>query len=226
MAAEQNNDAERATPALKPCPFCGVHLKGEIDDGCSFHTHPKNECFFSEWEFDALNVEQWNRRSAAIGEGGLPELPDVLNRYTNVGLAGYTADQMRQFAHDAVAAYKRKHAAIQEMVDIAQANDMGYGSPQAAQGVKTWQERVSEDHSLVIRVAMEQEIDDLRAQLARQSQGEPSAWKYRALAGNGEWRVTLNEDWARSVNGDVDVVPLYAAPPLSSEQQGEQGEKA
>lgn len=38
------------------------------------------------------------------------------------------------------------------------------------------------------------------------------AWKYRALAGGGEWRVTLNEGWARSINGDVDVIELIERP--------------
>lgn len=47
-----------------------------------------------------------------------------------------------------------------------------------------------------------------------QPTSEAMAWKYRALAGSGEWRVTLNEAWARSVNGDNDVVPLYTVPPL------------
>ena len=42
----------------------------------------------------------------------------------------------------------------------------------------------------------------------------PAAWKYRALAGNGEWRVTLKQEWARSINGDIDVIPLYELPVL------------
>jgi hypothetical protein len=49
---------------LKPCPFCGAQLQGEIDDGAQFHTHPKNDCWFSEYEFDQINIEQWNRRTA------------------------------------------------------------------------------------------------------------------------------------------------------------------
>jgi hypothetical protein len=55
MAAELN---------LLPCPFCGVQLEGEIDDGASFHTHPEGECMFSGWEFDQLNLSRWNRRAA------------------------------------------------------------------------------------------------------------------------------------------------------------------
>jgi hypothetical protein len=43
---------------------------------------------------------------------------------------------------------------------------------------------------------------------------KPVAWKYRTMAGEPEWRVTLNEQWARSINGESCVIQLYgdAAP--------------
>ncbi len=44
----------------------------------------------------------------------------------------YTAEQYRQGQRDAVAAYKRKHDALQELADQAQENDMGYGDAVAA----------------------------------------------------------------------------------------------
>jgi hypothetical protein len=164
-----------------------------------------------------------------------------LYRNATPGGTDYYEDSHTEMAWRAWQAARRASASIGED-----------GLPEAAQGVKTWQERVTDNtpaheypdamraeiadlrsalHSLRAAYdaaisqagetidARNEEIVDLRAQLARQ--GEPVAWKYRALAGNGEWRVTLSEDWARSVNGDVDVVPLYAAPPLSSEQQAE-----
>jgi hypothetical protein len=178
--------------------------------------------------------------SASIGEDGLPELPwgDDFEAWLEVRTGHEVRTEIRQYARDAIAADRRARANSPAIPD---------GSPQAAQGVKTWQERVTGcgaveggHHGGGPRCgdgwyggihycpkcqaeARDAEIAELRAQLARQSQGEPVAWKYRALAGNGEWRVTLSEDWARSVNGDVDVVPLYAAPPLSSAQQAKDG---
>jgi hypothetical protein len=72
----------------------------------------------------------------AVGEDGLPPLPapkypqmKVLIHGSTSEQCGYTAEQYRQGQLDAVAAYKRKHAALQEMVDIAQECDMGYGAP-------------------------------------------------------------------------------------------------
>ncbi len=57
---------------LLPCAFCGEHLIGEVDDECNFHTHPKNDCFFSEWEFDRLDYAQWNRRAPAPQAAPVP----------------------------------------------------------------------------------------------------------------------------------------------------------
>jgi hypothetical protein len=77
-----------STEELKPCPFCGVELHGEIDDGARFHTHPKSDCWFSEWEFDQINIEQWNRRAdpAAGTEKDAERLLTAIVR-SDVGIA-------------------------------------------------------------------------------------------------------------------------------------------
>lgn len=58
---------------LKPCPFCGEDLNQHGD----FSVHPYGTCFFSEWEFDALNVEKWNRRTAPVSAPMGQELPPI-----------------------------------------------------------------------------------------------------------------------------------------------------
>lgn len=60
---------------LLPCPFCGARLQDEIDDGVAFHTHPKGDCWFSEYEFDQINVEQWNSRATPPSSSTAPEVP-------------------------------------------------------------------------------------------------------------------------------------------------------
>ena len=95
---------------LLPCPFCGVDLHGEIDDGARFHTHPKSDCWFSEYEFDQIDIEKWNRRAAPVGEVELPALPKHYARFNIDGpdghrIQGYTAEQVRQAQRDAIAPY-------------------------------------------------------------------------------------------------------------------------
>jgi hypothetical protein len=104
----------------------------------------------------------------------------------------------------------------------------GEESPQAAQGVKTWQERLSPSVTIdekpagAIEQAMCAEIAELRAQLARQSQGEPIAYMTR------DRRMIIFADnmYEASWSSADDMLPLYAAPTLSSEQQAEKGEGA
>jgi hypothetical protein len=229
MAAEQNNDAERAIEAA--AQICD-RLKVMMDQGAG-------EVTTGERLTQAARMirELAGRRSAAIGEGGLPELPApayydrVTARMSGEGV-GFTADQMREFARATVAADRRArgHAAIQEMVDIAQANNKGYGAPQAAQGVKTWRERIKDmqrdipdivaanTNDAVIRDAMKAEIADLRVQLARQSQEVPPAeiddmaFGYCPSGKIGELREFAYALLARAAD-------LRVAPPLSSEQQ-------
>ncbi len=139
----------------------------------------------------------------------------------------------------------------------AQPADVGAGElPQAAQGVKTWQDRIfavhprSEEqywpHDLMCKY-MVQEIADLRAQLAsaqqakeyeqrhaaesekalaqahaqlaRQSQGGPVAWMVAR-----ELFISHDAIPPRLMPPLGNPVPLYAAPPLSSEPQAEKGD--
>lgn len=121
---------------------------------------------------------QLSRRtpSASIGEDGLPELPAP--KYVADDLADiYTADQMRQYARDAVAADRRARGQLLEEFDELK--------PQAAQGV-------------------------------------PVAWA--AFEGNGNIRIwTSAPENVRKLAEAVgmELTPLYAAPPLSSESQAE-----
>ena len=166
-----HNQAERAAP----CPFC----RGELNQHGDFYVHPYGACFFSEWEFDALNIEKWNRRAPAVGEDGLPPLLANVVHVTrrirrcesDVPAQVVLEHFAIEYAREAVAAYKRKHAALQEMVDIAQESDMGYGTPVgAAQDVKTWQERLYLGYEACDQLeAMEAEITELRAEITRQS---------------------------------------------------------
>jgi hypothetical protein len=193
MAAEQNNHAERRA-MFAAFSECLVHGNSMTPTEIA----------------DTLLAA---RRSAAIGEGGLPELPEPYTpAHESEGCCWpdvFTEAQMRQYARDAVAADRRAREAV----------------PQAAQGVKTWQERYNEmgtgpsfnDKS----VAMMAEIADLRAQLARQSQSEPLAWRFKRK-GDRFWQTTGDREVAASIGGaHVEIVPLYAAPPLSSEQHAD-----
>jgi hypothetical protein len=106
---------------------------------------------------------------------------------------GYTADQMRQFRAEGIAADRRARGMAMEKSPESSTKpaetrmDAGFGdagtvrtsgdeSPQAAQGVKTWQERcgITRKPHGQVEEAMAAEIADLRAQLARQSQGGQS----------------------------------------------------
>jgi hypothetical protein len=217
-------------------------------------------------EIDGIKTPEFE----GIGEGGLPNLPtlpqSLLNTISDYGMArtdGKSDVERLELWKDLNSAIKhyaavygryaiaadrraRGHAAIQEMVDIAQANDMGYGAPQAAQGVKTWQERLhgdvraNEQPQGAIERAMAAEIADLRAQLARQSQGAI----YTCKSKGGTYEL-LGDAWPAGVlsstlmvssypvyreiksgrmfvrtKSDFDLrMKLVAAPPLSSEQQ-------
>jgi hypothetical protein len=100
---------------------------------------------------------------------------------------------MRQFRAEGIAADRRARGMAMEKSPESSTKpaetrmDAGFGdagtvrtsgdeSPQAAQGVKTWQERAGIDPDAgplgTWGAAMAEEIADLRAQLARQSQKE------------------------------------------------------
>lgn len=119
----------------------------------------------------------------------------------------------------------------------AQPADVGATtSPQVAHGVKTWFDRAAEQSpgtnpqhwSAAFKAAwMLEEITDLRAQLARQSQGEAIGYvaldDLEALAKTP--RKPIREgDYLRMyltpfTEHQRATKPVYAAPPLSSEQQ-------
>jgi hypothetical protein len=259
MAAEQNIDAERAAPELLPCPFCGgTDVYVERNDytsayvQCDSRVGPYSACLargpIAVQDSDdedvpgaAGAIEAWNkqsrRASASIGEDGLPELPwgDDFEAWLEVRTGHEVRTEIRQYARDAIAADRRARANSPAIPD---------GSPQAAQGVKTWEERVTGcgaveggHHGGAPRCgdgwyggihycpkcqakARDAEIADLRAQLARQSQGEPIAYMTR------DRRMIIFADnmYEASWSSADDMLPLYAAPPLSSEQQAEKGD--
>lgn len=68
---------EEQRAELLPCPFCGTHLVGEGDSESNFYQHPRGECFFSEWEFDCMDVAAWNRRSPPPAAEGVEGLMDA-----------------------------------------------------------------------------------------------------------------------------------------------------
>ena len=73
-------------------------------------------------------------RPAEVDDEGLPPLlsPEFCAGDLESGEPVYTAEQYRQGQRDAVASYKRKQAALQELADQAQENGMGYGGAVAA----------------------------------------------------------------------------------------------
>jgi Lar family restriction alleviation protein len=251
MVAEQNIDAERATPELKPCPFCGsadiahhTFAEDELRDfvmcnGCGVYAQ-RGDC-------EAEPVEVWNRRSAAIGEGGLPELPtlDPSVEYCAAEMYEYAVN----YARDAIAADRRGSQDLNALLldeyrrdrDAARARaaelelNLSEPAPQAEQVVKTWQERMytpnadgmlPEDET----EAMQEEIADLRAQLSRTAQQKPVAWLEAEPSARGRpaHEVILGMIYSSRIHTKCapmtsnPVWPLYAAPPLSSEQQATQ----
>jgi hypothetical protein len=154
--------------------------------------------------------------SASIGEDGLPELPERDGDWA--GDNWWTADSMRQYARDAVAADRRAREPMTYDEFFAEAerlgcklppemllpHNSGEAPPQAAQGVKTWQERLLANGNMGNeQYFMREEIAELRAKLARQSRGNRLLPR-EAFASDDAYAAYLQE---------------WAAPPLSSEQQ-------
>jgi Lar family restriction alleviation protein len=236
MAAEQNIVAERAAPALQPCPFCGgtasAQRFGNRDGGASFAVWCDSCHISTAWMHgdDGAHraIEAWNRRpSASIGEDGLPELQSIdtpefrrmLNDPPNTSrpaLVAHIDKKMRQYAHDAVAADRRAREAqpkeLSARIDAFLDENLpklAATPPQAAQGVKTWQERVGPDYNdsaepTAHEIAMEAEIADLRAQLARQSQGAIYTCK-----GKGGKYELLGVAWPAGVLSSTLMVSNY-----------------
>jgi hypothetical protein len=184
----------------------------------------------------------------SIGEDGLPELPrhrfTVLHAESEWSCAGnlsvYTADQMKAYALDAIAA-DRRHQSSMQKVHI-HSDDV---PSQAAQGVKTWQERAqitdkelsdpeymrgyveSQNESFADAMAL---ITDLRAQIARQSQVDEAEIYAIWDAAKAEAAMYVE---GHCVDGEMHARHIMsaarpkvtAASPLSREQQPEKGEK-
>jgi hypothetical protein len=212
MAAEQNIDAERAFEAWAKETYEPRLGKDWKCVTWSINHGDKALAAFK-------GGIEYVRRSAAIGEVGLPELPAAEIPAYGDAAAFYTADQVRQYAHDAVAADRRARASIDGQLTKAP-------SPvkQAAQGVKTWQERMSDATFDRVRnrectaseKAMLAEITDLRAQLAHQSDAVESVI---ACARRVHAKFGADSDWSEWRDLGDALAELVAAPPLSSEQQ-------
>lgn len=100
--------------ALDNCKHCG---SGELFLDVYGHHVACERCGIStrDYDSDAEAIAAWNRRPApAAGGGGLPELPEPTNAlskgYGPLWSPLYTADQMRQYARDALAAAKDRQA--------------------------------------------------------------------------------------------------------------------
>ncbi|WP_075795663.1 hypothetical protein [Massilia putida] len=193
---------------------------------------------------DGWDAWQAARRtpSASIGEDGLPELSEsrviaLWNSTESGGMVGRYVRFARAVARDAVAADRRARAkSTKTDVETAETRmDTAFGprahiSPQASQGVKTWQERDPTLDKTMIPGAVLDELDDLRAQLARQSQ--PVAWLEAEPSARGRpvHEVVLGMVYSSRIHTRCapmtsnPVWPLYAAPPLSSEQQPKKGD--
>lgn len=208
---------------------------------------PQHDELSARWECDACDGRGHDGETHWQGHFQPPE-PFPCSDCGGIGshaTDAYTADQMRQYARDAVAADRRARAGIPLPADCGRNLRMpGEKSPQAAQGVS-----INEDVEFQVRLCdvmvaaktgqsvttqsekiqaltdwLDEQLSDLRAQLARQSQEEPLCTMRSAFdaidfvaENNGPGRA----HWALGKLKRVE----FAAPPLSSEPQAEKGEK-
>lgn len=293
MATEMNVEAERAA-------FITAYRLWAYE--AHPNAHPEMVQFQAESHWGRAAGAMWlaARRAAQpadVGAGELPPLPprvgmiDFVDEFARVTHKdGWTADQMRQYARDAIAADRRARrprvdldphlkAALEEAAktrstgallpdgsavfinyghqpeDTAHlectacggsghiddqrliAGQSGEETPQAAQGVKTWRERMTDGAfrdpaspglthtgASAQLAARDAEIADLRAQLARQSQGVPVVAVDAALAACR--RRLLEDDYCieeanynAGIEAAMEEILAGAAPPLSSEPQ-------
>lgn len=201
----ENNDAERA--ALLPCPFCGnesVHVHDSYVDSSGFMVLCGNctaEGPLCPTEKDAS--AEWNRRtpSASTGEDGLPELTAL-------------------------------RAEVREwLCEGCRTVYPGPPAPGFLCVICPTCKGLTGPRGLMERRALERQVADLRAQLARQTQQQPVAWLEAEPSARGRpaHEVIFSVVYNSRVHTKCapmtsnPVWPLYAAPPLSSEQQAEKG---
>jgi len=176
--------ARAAQTAPASCPYCGKD-DGKHDEA---FPHPRT----------AQQAPQ------AIVGAELPPMPDgdefsATRMLANGDLAPrFTAATMREYARAAIAADRAQRAVV-------------------APSTKTWKERL-QDHAdcrpgEAERRAMMAEIFDLRAQLARQGQGEPV---YQAQLNGDEWYDLSAEKAAKWQADGFRVRTLYASPAQAS----------
>lgn len=62
-----------ADTKLLPCPFCGVRLSHEVDDGIDFYDHPTSVCILSGTEIAQDRLIEWNRRATPPSPNTAPK---------------------------------------------------------------------------------------------------------------------------------------------------------
>lgn len=213
----ENIDAERAAFEAwakdEKAPFWAANIERHKDG----YVRVATDMAWAAWQAARRTP------SASIGEDELPERGDAVQ--------------------SVIACARRVHAKFGADSDwsewrdlgdaLADLGKLGNSAPQAAQGVSIEDimrladnyadGKYTEGYYGAIRAQLERAV----TQLARQCQGEPVAWA--AFADNGNIRIwTSAPENVRKLADSVgmELTPLYAAPPLSSEQRADKGEGA
>lgn len=222
---------------LLPCPFCGGKAEYEEDWDANYSNRVAcTECPATV-QVKRGDFSRWNRRAAQpadVGAGELPPLPDgdeysATRMLPNGELAPrFTPATMRQYARDAIAADRRAREAEWFLAKMGEPRQLGEAEANHEEALQL--AAMKRNVSNLARAYL-----DLRAQLARQSQGEPVRYEACLRSPRGRtdnWTPVEKQRYEQlKANPDAgdgfhwDVRTLYAAPPLSSEQQAEKGEK-
>lgn len=231
MSTELNPDTERAASGITDAEIAGI--MGWRGPGAYTEASLR--------KIRRVIEEDRARRAtpAPLDAEGLPPLPAPSVRSPTMPSVAmyYTAEQVRQAQREAIAYYKRRQAALQELADQAQALDMGYGKP-----VQTVQSIGDDPEFERLRGAYVKALDsDLKSYAAakqsliahidgRTAGTAPAAWalelKNGLLEFNGGYGMYKTKSEAesglRTHLGSVAVVPLYrAAPSLSGTEDAQ-----